>query len=1147
MLSLFHSSPSSTHAPRTLSDVVRSVRVRWRLRVALHGLAITAGAGLAVFLFSAYGLDAFRFSGTAIAVFRVIAYGSIAALAIRFLIVPLSRRVSDEQVALYLEEHEPSLRGVVLGAVEFGGDAPPTDRPAVSRQLVERLVERAVEECARIDYGTRVERPRLKRLSGALTGVTVLSAALFLLQPGFVAHSAPFLLTPWSAGGGDSPYAIAVHPGDTVLARGADLEITAELRNFTAERVEIAMRRGSSTDWERWPMTEEDEGGSFDFLAFNIDSVTEYLVEAGGVRSAIHRIEVVDLPYVDRIDLEYHFPSYTGLSPRTEEDGGDIAAVAGTEVTLTVIPTMLVAGGALVIDERDTIALAPDTNVLAGTLTVERAGSYRVLLQSEHGALVVGSPDYYIDVLVDQPPTLRFTAPGRDISVTSIDEVFVEVTAEDDYGVGRIELQYSVNGGQEQAVTLYRGTRTPPRLTAGHTFYLEEIDLEPGDFLSYYARATDANRVGGAQTATTDIYFVEIRPFDRRYRQAEAQGGEGGGGGGGDVGELSSRQRQIVAATFKIVRDSTELSPDEVRENLATLALAQGRLREEVQTLVDRMESRRVVQLDSTFRAVAEALPHAVVAMQEAEEQLGQRRAQDALSPEQRALQYLQRAEAAFREREISRGGGQQGGGGGQSASAEDLADLFDLEMDKLRNQYEQVDRGERRETSQQVDEILEKLRELARRQQQENERMRAQMQNQGGSGGSAAQRRLAEETEEAARRLERLSREQSRPDLEQTARRLREAAEAMRRAAAARNADGAARGQSALDELRDARRRLEQSRSAGRENEIRDALRRAERLSAQQQDVRREVDRLDDAGPARNERVRRLVDRKNEMADEVRDLEAQLTELARAMREEQPDAARRLNETAREARDQRLADKILFSRGVVQERSTDYARNFEEQIGADLDSLEQGIRDALDAVGESREQRLGRSLDRARDLVNALESLDERLRAATEPQGSERQEPASPQPGQETAEAQGGEQPGRQPSSPQGMPRGGGTGQLLPDDVRQFRGELGRRRNELAELRRDLVEEDVDVSQLDRILRGLGTLQNRGTLGDPRGLEQLQQEIIAGLKDFEFSLRRDLAGSDQERLFLSGSDDVPEAYRKLVEEYYKALSRNRR
>lgn len=424
---------------------------------------------------------------------------------------------------------------------------------------------------------------------------------------------------------------------------------------------------------------------------------------------------------------------------------------------------------------------------------------------------------------------------------------------------------------------------------------------------------------------------------------------------------------------------------------------------------------------------------------------------------------------------------------------------------------------------------------------------MRAQMQNQGGSGGSVAQRRLAEETEEAARRLERLSRDQSRPDLEQTARRLREAAEAMRRAAAARNADGTARGQSALDDLRDARRRLEQSRSAGREDEIRDALRRAERLSEQQQDVRRDVDRLEEAGPARDEQVRRLVERKDEMADEVRDLEAQLTELARAMREEQPDAARRLNETAREARDQRLADKILFSRGVVQDRSTEYARNFEEQIGTDLDNLEEGVRNALDAVGESREQRLGRSLDRARELVNALESLDERLRTATEPQETGRQGAEPPQPGQNPPEGQGGEQSEAEQTAPQGVPRGGGTGQISPDDMRQFRGELGRRRNELAELRRELEDEDVDASQLDRIVRGLGTLQNRGALGDPRGLERLQQEIIAGLKEFEFSLRRELAGSDQERLFLSESDDVPEAYRQLVEEYYKALSRNRR
>ena len=59
----------------------------------------------------------------------------------------------------------------------------------------------------------------------------------------------------------------------------------------------------------------------------------------------------------------------------------------------------------------------------------------------------------------------------------------------------------------------------------------------------------------------------------------------------------------------------------------------------------------------------------------------------------------------------------QQGGGGGSAANAEDLADLFELELDKLRNQYETVERGEQRQREAEVDEAMQTLQELARRQ----------------------------------------------------------------------------------------------------------------------------------------------------------------------------------------------------------------------------------------------------------------------------------------------------------------------------------------------------------------------------------------------------------------------------------------------
>ena len=251
------------------------------------------------------------------------------------------------------------------------------------------------------------------------------------------------------------------------------------------------------------------------------------------------------------------------------------------------------------------------------------------------------------------------------------------------------------------------------------------MTLEPGDVISYFARASDADRTG-AKSATTDIYFLEIRPFNREYRQAEQAGGAGGARGDASPGALSQRQREIIAATFKVVRDRAATSDKETRENISTILLSQGRLREQVETLRQRLQQRGVLGADSIMEKIAEELPKAIEAMKEAEERLARREAEPSLPHEQRALQHLQRAEAAYREVQVSFEGQPGGGMGGEQPNAEDLADLFELENDKLRNQYEQVERGEREQADRSVDETLERLRQLAARQQQEAERMRA-------------------------------------------------------------------------------------------------------------------------------------------------------------------------------------------------------------------------------------------------------------------------------------------------------------------------------------------------------------------------------------------------------------------------------------
>src|SRR6476620_11091792 len=105
--------------------------------------------------------------------------------------------------------------------------------------------------------------------------------------------------------------------------------------------------------------------------------------------------------------------------------------------------------------------------------------------------MVTGSLDYTIDVLPDRPPTVQFTKPESDQKVLSVDEVYTEVCAQDDYGVAKVDLVYSVNGAEDHAVPLQDATRAMRDISAGVRLMLEGFKLEPGDIVSYYARATD--------------------------------------------------------------------------------------------------------------------------------------------------------------------------------------------------------------------------------------------------------------------------------------------------------------------------------------------------------------------------------------------------------------------------------------------------------------------------------------------------------------------------------------------------------------------------------------------------------------------------------------------------------------------------------
>src|SRR3954467_1774340 len=768
--------------PRTeLVDVIRRVRNRWRGRLALRGAVVVVAGTVLALLLSASGLESFRFSAPAIISFRIVTVAVFVGLLFYGLVWPLRRRVTDAQVAMYLEECDPRLEAAIISAVEATADG---GSPAHSPRLVEKLVEQAMDQCRTLDDGRAIERPRVRRAAATLAAIAAAAALIVAFGPAYLRHGLSALLVISRSAEASSPYSIVVTPGDTKVPRGADQSIKARLVGFSAADVNVMMRTAPNGAFDRVPLIAGATAGTFEGMLFHLEKATEYYVESNGVQSGKFTLSVVDLPTVAQLDVEYRFPAYTGLAPRKVE-GGDLAAIRGTEVFLHVVPSMTSPDGRIVLSEGAAAPLVRQGDgSLIGSFKITQQGFYRIELTGPHGEKVEASPQYTIDVIDDQPPSVHFTKPGRDSQASPVEELFLEARADDDYGVKSLQLFYSVNGGAAKMVPLFGGPRPLTEVSAGHTIYLEELGLQPGDFVSYYAKATDTDAVQGAKTTTSDIYFVQIRPFKKDYKpaQSQAQGGGGGGGGQQQVGQLSQQQREIVSATFNIVRDKAKTKPEKYRENVVFLNLAQAKLREQVEELVGKLKA-RLGAVDPAYNKIAEALPKAAEEMKAAESNLKDMKADTALSPEQRALKLLQDAEQEY-EVQVAQQQGGGGGGGGQSQMAEDLADLFELELDKLANQYEMQQRAEQQGNDQQIDEIAEKLKELARRQQQEAERQQrlaAAGQQSSGGGGGDAQRQLAKELEEAARRLEQLTREQQRQNLNDAARQLADAANAGR------------------------------------------------------------------------------------------------------------------------------------------------------------------------------------------------------------------------------------------------------------------------------------------------------------------------------------------------------------------------------
>ena len=1121
-----------------LRAVLNTVRRRWMATVCLRASA-RVGVSVGLIVLAAVVADRLWLPGDLPLVLLAMAT-LVAALAVgAWVIWPFRRRPSNRQVARFVEERVPELEDRLASATDLGSDAPASGIQSL-------MLADAVRRVRGIDVERIVSRQHVIRAAwygaaGAAALVVVLAVAV---EPARRAVGAAWLYV------FPETVHIDVTPGDVRVIAGQPLRVRARVTGVASAsgRTRPVLEFSVGSDWRDVDMQPVDDGFQFEFASVTEDFL--YRVTAASARSDEYTVLALTEPGVTRIDVEYDYPAFTGLERRVELDGGDIYAPAGTRVTLVVHADKPVEAGAMVHSDGSRLDLTSrGDEIVSGEFEVIRDGSYRIALSDTDGLSTSGDMEYFIRAIDDRSPDVRVLRPAGDRSVTPLEEVTIEARADDDYGLERFELVYAVHGASEQAIP-FRGADSATTIVGTHTLYIEDMDVQPGDFVTYYARARDVNRGTASVEARSDIFFLDVTPFEEEFVQAQSQSQAGGGGGGLD--ELAAAQKEIIIATWKLDRRSAGGTSD---EDVRTVAQAQGELKARTAEAAggrDRPGSRAARPGVPDPAASDDPLTLAVAAMGDAQRELEAIETTDALPHEMEALNQLLKAEAEIRRRQVSQQRARAGGGSGRSNV--DLSALFDREL--LRDQQTNY---ETRASAQQEEETptsaaLQRVRELARRQDDLSRRQR-----------ELDRRRAEISPDELQRQLERLTREQSelRREAEELARqldqqrqaeagqpsqggettpdggqRMRDVSEAMRGATSAlRREDlerAGASGQQALDQLRELERQLRAADPEERPRAIGELQLEAQEVADAQRRLAAEAQHLDASTTSADGRQERADD-KERLADRLEDLEDLVRELTRGAED---DSRAPLESAARQIDEERLVERMRESADAMREAFSEGADTDPEAELASLIERENELTDALDRVAQqigragssenADARRLSEQLAEARDLRERLRALERQLDALAE-----------------SGDASG------QSQDPQAAPGELGGRAAQAGDLARLRQEYDQELRRAQELFNQLRRENPSLER--SLAAQAGYRDTRSAPGteafkqDYGRWDELRRDVGLALERFEASRSQQLAAEEARDRLNAGADDrVPEVYRTLVERYYRSLATTR-
>lgn len=483
----------------------------------------------------------------------------------------------------------PEVKDELINALQLGDKK---NELIFSRDLISASISRITNKIQNIRLADFVNYNSTKKYTLIISTFITINIILFLLLPQL--SWASFRLINYEKNFSVvSNIMFEISPGDTVITKGDGVRIKINIYGESISVVELMKKKFGDENYSSKKIFRNDNGYFISQLE-NLQTSFSCFVIANDIRSEKFNIKVIDRPKIKSLRFSITPPSYSGLPSAEQIDNGNINALVGSTISIKLVSSKDLAKANIIFEDSAKIKFNIKGNKADISFRITKNTKYKISVTDKDGISNAAPIEYYINVAIDNYPTIELINPDGDVRLDARKVVPINAQIKDDYGFHKLELKYRLSLSHfEKAWDNYRiiSINIPADAKEFMSEYLwnfSEINPAVGDVYSFYLEVFDNDRINGPKASRTNIINVRIPSLDEIYDEVEAKQNEAGSDLNKVLKETEQLKKELEKISSEIKKDQKDLTWNE-KEKIQKSVEKLEQLQEKIQDVKEQL------------------------------------------------------------------------------------------------------------------------------------------------------------------------------------------------------------------------------------------------------------------------------------------------------------------------------------------------------------------------------------------------------------------------------------------------------------------------------------------------------------------------------------------------------------------------------